>query len=383
MRYIEVIEELSKSSHFHQGNVNNFCKEVLKMAANTLGCQRTNAWLFNKDKSTLKSLESFDARTSKFCIENDLEREDLPNYFNYLIENKIIVSNDAFSSEINAELIDSYILPNQISSMIDVPLRSEGKMIGLICFEFVNVPYKWTDSDQKFSQSLAQLISLVIVTKEKKIYRLELEKTIRQKEVLLAEINHRVKNNMAVIIGLINLQKSKTKDEYHSEVLEELKTKIYSMAVVQNHLHNNNNKNNNLVRVELSMYLKEVIQNLSESYSQGKAIELILNLDKAVIDISKGIPIGLIANEVLTNSFKYAFNEEGGPNKLSIGVTREKDRIKLQFKDNGPGYNPLEINEGMGLELIRNLTEQIDGTLEINMLNGVEVQISFPLDRNQ
>lgn len=376
MQYIQVIEELSHSSHLHNGDILNFSKELLKIAAEAIGCQRTNAWLFNDEQTVLRSINAFDATKKEFSIEGDLQKEHLPNYFRHLTQNKIIVSNDAAASELNKELIASYILPNQIKSMIDVPLRSEGKMIGVMCFEHVHKSHVWTASDQKFTQSLAQLFSLAIETNKKNIYRKELEKTIHQKEVLLYEINHRVKNNMAIIIGLINLQRSKAKDSFHNEILEELKTKIYSMAVVQNHLHNNKS----LVKVELSQYLKEVIFNLNDLYNYGDKIGLVLDLDKVVIDISKGIPIGLIANEVLTNSFKYAFNQENQVHRLAVRVKRKKEWVQMVFEDNGPGYLAENTKEGMGLGLIRDLTEQINGKLDLQMSSGVRVCIEFPIE---
>ena len=376
MGYIDVIEELSQSKNLHQGDISSFSREVLKTAALTLGCKRTNVWLFNQDKSVLRSVQSYDAIADTYRQDPPLKQEELPNYFNYLIKNKIIVSNDAVSEEMNKELVDTYLIPNQIRSMIDVPLRSEGKMVGVICFEAVGEPYDWTNSDKKFTQSLAQLLSIAIETNQKNQYRNELEETIKQKEILLAEINHRVKNNMAVIIGLINLQKYKSRDDYHQKVLEELKEKIYSMAIVQNHLHNNKS----LVKVELGMYLKEVIDNLLGSYGYGKAIDLQLEFEKAVIDISKGIPIGLIANEILTNSFKYAFDTEGQPHELKVSLSRNRDLVSLTIIDNGPGFEQTEANEGMGLELIRDLTEQISGNMQIYSNKGVEVQIEFPID---
>jgi two-component sensor histidine kinase len=178
---------------------------------------------------------------------------------------------------------------------------------------------------------------------------------------------------MAVIIGLINLQKYKSRDDYHETILEELKEKIYSMAIVQNHLHNNNS----FVTVELSKYFKEVIQNLHQSYGHGKNIELNLELDKVVIDISIGIPLGLITNEVLTNSFKYAFNENEKNHLLSVKLKRVNDEITVTFKDNGEGYDSSVINEGMGMELIRDLTNQISGRLSVENKNGIETMIVF------
>ncbi len=376
MKYIDVIEELSQSKSLHQGNVFTFSKEVLKTAATTLGCKRTNAWLFNEDKSVLRSICSYDASTNRFKEEESLKREELPNYFNFLTKNKIIVSEDALSERMNTELIDTYLLPNQIKSMIDVPLRSEGEMVGVICFEAVQEIYEWSSADKKFTQSLAQLLSLAIETNNKNALREELEKAVKQKEVLLYEINHRVKNNMAVIIGLINLQKHKSKDDFHINLLQELKEKIHSMAVVQNHLHNNKS----LVKVELSMYLQELINNLHRSYGHGKEITLSMNLNRAVIDISKGIPIGLIANEVLTNSFKYAFEEDEVGNRLAVNLFRRNREIVIQFEDNGVGFDPEQKQEGMGLELIRDLSKQIDGTFEIQVNGGVTITITFPIE---
>lgn len=375
MRYIDVIEELSNSEYLHRGDINKFSKEVLKIASNAIGCQRTNAWLFNKNQSILNSINSYDSLLKKFSKDNALTKSDLPNYFNFLTKNEIIISDDALSSDMNIELIDSYLLPNNIRSMIDVPIRSEGKMVGVICFEFVGKKYEWTASDQKFAQSVAQLFSLALETNKKRIYRNELEESIRQKEVLLYEINHRVKNNMAVIIGLINLQKYKSKDIYHETILEELKEKIYSMAIVQNHLHNNKS----LVKVELSKYFEEVIYNLHKSYGHGKNIELNLELDKAVIDISIGIPLGLITNEVLTNSFKYAFNDKEKANQLNVALKRNNKEITIIFKDNGTGYDSKNVKEGMGMELIRDLSGQIGGELTIKQEGGVETQIIFSI----
>ena len=376
MQFIDVIEELSQSKNLHQGDVYSFSKEVLKTASTTLGCKRTNAWLFNDDMSVLRSIHSYDASTNSFKEEESLYKRDLPNYFNFLTKNKIIVSEDALSEKMNMELVEGYLVPNQIKSMIDVPLRSEGEMVGLICFEAVEEIHQWTNAEKKFTQSLAQLLSLAIETNKKNALREELEQMVKQKEVLLYEINHRVKNNMAVIIGLINLQKHKSKDDFHINLLQELKEKIHSMAVVQNHLHNNKS----LVKVELSLYLEELINNLHRSYGHGKEITLRMNLNRAVIDISKGIPIGLIANEVLTNSFKYAFSEDEVGHQLVVNLFRRNREIVIQFSDNGVGFNPGLKQDGMGLELIRDLSKQIDGSYEIKVDDGVTITITFPIE---
>ena len=122
------------------------------------------------------SLLAYDKKNNTFSNDISQVNDDLPKYFKFLKKNELNVSNDAISEPINAELLDSYIIPNKITSMIDVPLRSEGEMIGLICFEHTETPHVWTNDEKKFTQSLAQLLSLALETSKKKEYRIELEK---------------------------------------------------------------------------------------------------------------------------------------------------------------------------------------------------------------
>lgn len=99
-------------------------------------------------------------------------------------------------------------------------------------------------------------------------------------------------------------------------------------------------------------------------------------MERAVIDISKGIPIGLIANEIMTNSFKYAFEDIDHP-QLSIELRRNRRQVTLIFRDNGSAYDPDTTEEGMGLELIRDLSEQISADLKLKLDEGVRFEISF------
>ena len=124
-----------------------------------------------KNNSELKSLFSYSSETNEFVIEKPLVRKQLPKYFNFLERNEFVVSNAAQDESFNSELLNGYLLPNEIMSMIDVPLRSEGKMIGVICFEHVKIEHEWSQREQRYTQSVAQLWSIAYETKEKKAYR--------------------------------------------------------------------------------------------------------------------------------------------------------------------------------------------------------------------
>ena len=374
MNYLNTIEKLSKSTGLHQGDVLQYLKEVLQSSSETLGCKRTNAWLFNEGQTILESLLSYNGELNSFKKEPSINQIDVPNYFEFLKKNELIIANDALTEKMNEELVESYIMPNQISSMIDVPIRSGGEMIGVVCFEHVDNKVEWTEYEKNFTLSIAQLISLSIETDKKNKYRTELEKMLVQKEVLLKEINHRVKNNLSVILSLLNLQYYKSKDDYHSSLFSDLKEKIYSISAVQNQLHSSENYK----EINFSSYINDLARNLHNSYCQDIAVELSLDLEDVLVPLDVAIPLGLISNEVLTNSFKYAFScDNETKNQLNIVLKNFGKEIQLRFQDNGIGYNKETIKKGMGIELIEDLVQQIDGAVEFNTALGVEVIIRF------
>jgi two-component sensor histidine kinase len=373
IKYIETIEELSKSKYLHEGMIADFTKEILEKSCDTLGCERSNAWLLKEDGDELKCIMAYSKGSKSFESTGVLCKKDLPIYFNNLLRNEIIVSADAQSEPVNTELLDNYLKANDITSMIDVPLRSEGKMIGVICFEHVKMKHEWSNEEKKFTQSLAQLLSLALETKEKKEYRGKLERIIGEKEVLISEINHRVKNNMAVIVSLLNLQKTKARDNFHSDLFEGIKDKVYSMSMVQEQLHASENVN----RIDFCVYIRKLIMNLNDSYGQEKEVSIDMDLENVNLDVSRAIPCGLIANEVLTNSFKYAFGEKNVFPKLKVSLKNDGNMVKLKFADNGEGFDLDQVNDGMGLDLINGLAEQVDGEINLNASNGVETTLIF------
>lgn len=372
VKHLTTIEELAKSHDLHQGDIEAFAKETLYQSTKVLDCERSNIWLFNGDKSTLNCLAVYTKSKDQYSKESSLSADDLPNYFSSLSRNEMIVSKDAKTEEMNQELRESYLVPNKIGGMIDIPIRSEGKMIGLICFEHVGKTHEWSNEEKKFCQSVAQLLSLVIETNQKQEYREKLENIIHQKELLIQEINHRVKNNLAVIMSLLNLQKHNTRDGYHSRLFEEVKDKVYSMSLIQEQLHTSDN----IDSIDLDNFLRNLVQNLNHSYGRDKNIDIQLDLNSVPVDVSKAIPCGLISNEVLTNSFKYAF--ENNPNPvLSIRLKKENGRCHLEFSDNGPGFDKETNITGMGMELMCDLSSQIDGKISLNSEKGVQVVLEF------
>lgn len=375
MPFLNSIEDLSKSVFLRHGDFQKFVEEVLIESSVALECARTNVWLFDNKRTSMYNVLAYDAINGNFYNEGSIKRKEIPNYFKFLEKDEIIVADDALNYEMNKELIDSYIIPNKVTSMMDVPIRSEGKMIGVVCFEHVDKPVTWTEADINFSQSISHLLSLCFETNKTNQYKQELENMVAQKEVLLREINHRVKNNLSVILGLLNTQKTKARDSFHLNLFNSLSGKVYAISSVQNQLQNSENHS----KIKFCLYLQALTGNLITSYALDQNIKLIENCQKFELPIDQAIPLGLICNEILTNSLKYAFLEKQKNKEISIELKKTKTSLIIQIKDNGTGFNLGEkkSGEGMGLELIYDLAEQIDAIVNLTTVNGTSYAITL------
>jgi len=123
-------------------------------------------------------------------------------------------------------------------------------------------------------------------------------------------------------------------------------------------------------------YIYHLVLNFNNSYGNEKKVSIDLVLENVILDVSMAIPCGLIANEVLTNSFKYAFNEKNLFPDLKVSLKKVGDRIELVFSDNGGGFDSDKVADGMGLDLIMGLADQVDGEIQVEISNGVQTSLS-------
>jgi PAS domain S-box-containing protein len=208
----------------------------------------------------------------------------------------------------------------------------------------------------------------------------ELQSSLEEKEILLNEIHHRVKNNFQIITSMINLQEMEATDKKIINALQNPKSRIMAMSLIHERLY----QSGNLAAVEFSEYIRIITNEIYQTYNlSDKKIKFDINTKKIDLSIDKAIPCGLILNELLTNIFKYAFPSEW-EGTASIEVTlqqKEKDIIELRIRDNGIGL-PAEINlkesKTLGLKLIPLLVKQIKGEYELNRKDGTEFIIRFP-----
>ncbi len=211
---------------------------------------------------------------------------------------------------------------------------------------------------------------------ENKINEEKITQSLKEKEVLLKEVHHRVKNNMQVISSILNLQSSYVRDNYALNLLKECQNRIKSMAFIHESLY----QSKNFESVNFSEYVTTLSKNLVHTYSiNTKKIRLILTLDNLMLNLDTSIPCGLIINEIISNSLKYAFpdNRDG---IIFVNLKVVNNKVNIEVGDNGVGI-PESVNikntQTLGLQLVDTLVEQINGTIKLSRKKGTIFSIEF------
>jgi two-component sensor histidine kinase len=303
-----------------------------------------------------------------------LPRIAMPFYFKLFETEKIILTRDAFHETVTAELYDFYLKPHDIQSLMDIPVRIEGEMIGVICFENVGAPREWTLQEQKYGLVAAQMLSLTIESYNKRKAMQALEVALNEKTVLLQEVNHRVKNNLSIVASLLNLQSQKSNDEYHKQLFLECRNRIDSIAAVHELIY----KAKSYSQLNFKEYLNQLVDHISASYKSNGHIKITKGITDVHISIAAAIPLGLIVNELITNAYKHAFtNKKEG--LIEVSLLENNNQVFLTIKDNGNGFDTSVIpKNSIGMDILGGLIEQIDGTYSLHSdAKGTVFKISF------
>ncbi len=212
------------------------------------------------------------------------------------------------------------------------------------------------------------------ITKRKKAEN-EIKTSLKDKEVLLKEIHHRVKNNLQIISSLLDLQANYVNDEEAVNVLQESQNRVKSMATIHEMLY----QSADLASINFSNYIQTLVRDLFYSYG-AENIESIIKVDHIFLNIETAIPCGLIVSELVSNSLKYAFphNRKG---EIFISIHSHNEEFELIISDNGIGLpenlNFKDIKSSLGLRLVNMLVKQLEGSIELDRTNGTKFCIKF------
>jgi two-component sensor histidine kinase len=294
---------------------------------------------------------------------------------------ELLILSNASEDKIFRENIEVQTM--HLKSVYCHPLIEKTELIGIIFLENRLFDSVFNEKRAKTTSLLAAQATTSIenarLIESMKKAEEQIKQSLREKEILLKEIHHRVKNNLQVISSLFNLQSRYLTDKNYLDLFKDSQNRVRSMAIVHEKLH----QSEDMTHVELSDYIHILTSNLFKSYGIGTNQILVnINIPKSHLNIELVIPLGLIINELLTNSIKHAFHV-GKKGEISIGLEVGNEYI-LTIKDNGVGlpenFNIAESNS-LGLQLIHILSEQIGGSVKCisNKGFGTEISILWPV----
>lgn len=280
--------------------------------------------------------------------------------------------------------VNDIIAPGQIEEMKDI-ISNLIKGKHLENRQTVETVLRRQDNSQIYAEINISLVRfsddfyIVMVARditERKEFENALKSSLEEKEVLIREIHHRVKNNMQIISSLLNLQKQYVNDEEASDVLLESQNRVRSMAMIHEKLY----KTRNFSEINFADYIRSLVDDLFHSYGVNPAqIKKKMILEEVMLGLETAIPCGLIISELVTNTLKYAFpNHMGGEFKIELYFV--DGLYHLIISDDGVGIPPqidFDETETLGLQLVHTLVNQLEGTVDLIRNNGTEFKIIF------
>ena len=222
-------------------------------------------------------------------------------------------------------------------------------------------------------------IAMILDNSDRKKTEKELNNLIKQKEQLIKEIHHRLKNNLTLIMSVINIQMRRSKNEQVICNLEDVRGRIKTISDIHERLY----LSNDYINIDIKKYITDLINFINGNYvCPEKNINIKIEVDDLKISVSKSISIGLIINELVTNSIKYAFqNVENG--EILLSLKNYNNKYVLVVKDDGVGIKDgfdFKNCETTGLKIVNSLITQLCGDVEVNVQEGFEIKISFDKD---
>jgi two-component sensor histidine kinase len=261
-----------------------------------------------------------------------------------------------------------------ISQQNKVQLLTLGAAILLVLI-LIGVYRNYQDKRQSNTQ-------LEILNKDLELKNLQLDKQNAENELLLKEIHHRVKNNLEIVSGLLALQAAQIDHPTAQAVMQASQNRVQSMGIIHQKLY----QKGNLAAIEMKDYFENLGENILDTFNATDRICILCNMHPIELDVDTAVPIGLIANELLTNALKYAFEaNKPGEIIISLSPSGNADEYIFEVADNGIG-KPKSITpkgSGFGTELVNLLVKQLDGKLTVNSNHGTHITIHFKHSKPQ
>lgn len=354
-----------------------------------LECDRVLIYRFNSDFSGTVVVESvapgwrpaLDSTIKDTCFGQ--------NYAQAYKEGRTQVVDDIYRADLSQCHIDILVLFDVRASLV-VPILQGDYLWGLLCAYHCTGPRHWKDFEVDLLKQLATHMAIAI--QQSQLYRqlhnelcdreraeADLRASLKEKESLLKEIHHRVKNNLQIISSVLRLQSDYIQDDKVLALFKDSQQRIRSMALIHEKLY----KSRDLTRIAMGDYIEDLTTSLLSAHrSVAYSVALSVNADKVWLNIDTAIPCGLIINELVSNALKHAFKgDHDAESEIQIDLRRQDSNCYcLSVTDNGIGF-PSELDfrntESLGLELVCVFTEQLGGEIELDDTEGTRFTVTF------
>jgi PAS domain S-box-containing protein len=404
-RYEEIISAVTRSVHQSLDLQKVIESAVVEISKNIESAENVGIYLVDEDEAVLRSYSGYHDDFIK-----QVNRIPYPRGF---IWRTIIDGKPIYCPDVDQDtVIGQTGREAGTKSYVSMPIYFEGKTIGAIGISSFLKKSAFTEVELKLLEIVAQQIELAInnaahaealresnvlleakvlertmeltrtntelrreITKRKKVEK-QLKSSLKDKEVLLKEVYHRVKNNLQVISSLLELQSDFIEDEKVVKMLAETQDRIISMAFIHEQLY----ESSDMATLDFDEYISTLVSNFVDSYGiSTKDIKINTNICKTELSIDRAIPCGLLINEILSNCLKHAFPDKRG--EISIKTSTDDQNCTLIIKDDGIGLPEkfdIEKSETLGFQLITALIQQLGGFITVSTQAGTDFTIVFP-----
>jgi two-component sensor histidine kinase len=260
-----------------------------------------------------------------------------------------------------------------VQSLVAVPMVYSRSLVGFVGFDSVRVEKTLTEDIITLLKIVGEIFVNALVRKRAEG---QIRTALQEKEVLLKEIHHRVKNNLQIISSLLDLQSDYIEDEQTRQLFQESRNRVKSMALIHERLY----RAQDLAKVDFAEYIQSLARDVFRSYrTHATGIALRVNVEDVFLGVDTAIPCGLMINELVSNALKYAF-PDGRGGEICVELFSDNGQFTLAVRDNGVGF-PKDLDfrntESLGLKLVVTLVKQLKGTIALHRDGGTAFEIKF------
>lgn len=363
-------------------NIDQLLQEIMESARFVMNTEASSLMLLDKDSGELT------VKTSTGPVSKEIEGKKIPRYEGYggwVVQHKIPLIDNKVSHESEpywGELSESFKTRNLICAPL---LNRDGEVIGVI--EAVN-RYEGKDfeyEDLPVFQALGRHAARAIERHRSQKNTFNKASTNGSeggdKDLLITELHHRMKNNLSLISGMVEMEESKLEDRSSRQVLKKIQSRVKSINIVYDLLSGLSKYD----EIEIGSYVKELVEEISKAHATPvRDIQVVVNAEEIKLDPDRALYCGLILNELLVNSYKHAFKYKD-KGKIEIDIVHVEHRIIIKYKDDGIGmpvdFDPEDVGS-MGFKIIDSLTDNLGGTFSFDKkkgYKGIRCSLSFSI----